>query len=92
MESKTEVGASTIKWTTLNPCLVFSESNSILYTNFCEVKYHRHFKNILIHNAKTNYDDKNNSKKSQYILEDGTSGVQVGDIEQTIIYNFLKVG
>ena len=27
-------GASMVKWTTLDPCLVFSESDSILYTNF----------------------------------------------------------
>ena len=31
------------------------------------------------------YDDKNNSKKSLHILEDGVSGVQVGDIEQVTI-------
>ena len=40
-----QLGASTIKWTTLDPCLVFSESDSKLYTNFefCEEKNHRHF-------------------------------------------------
>ena len=35
----------------------------------------------------TNYDDKYNSKKRLHILEDGASGVQVGDIEQG---NYLK--
>ena len=34
------MGASTVKWTTLDPCLVFSESDSKLYTSFefCEEK------------------------------------------------------
>ena len=31
------------------------------------------------------YDDKNNSKKSLYMLENDASGVQVGDIEQAIV-------
>ena len=31
------------------------------------------------------YDDNNNSKKNLHILEDGASGVQVGDIEQATI-------
>ena len=35
-----------VKWTTLDPFLVFSESDSKLYTNFefCEEKSHRHIK------------------------------------------------
>ena len=35
-----EEGASTTKWTTLDPCLVLIESKSILCTNFefCEEK------------------------------------------------------
>ena len=33
------------------------------------------------------FDDKNNSKKSLHILEDGASGVQVGNIEQVIVQN-----
>ena len=37
---KLNMGASTVKWTTPNPCLVSSESDSKLYTNFefCEEK------------------------------------------------------
>ena len=64
------------------PCLVFNESDSKLYTNieFCEEGNHRHFKNILIYN-----DDTKVSKESLHILEDGASGVQVGDIEQVTI-------
>ena len=34
------MGASTVKWTCPDPCLVLSESDSKLYTNFefCEEK------------------------------------------------------
>jgi hypothetical protein len=36
-----------------------------------------------------NPDDKKNSKKSLHVLEDGTNGVQVGDIEQvSAFFNF----
>ena len=41
-------------------------------------------KHIDLHSQEI-YDDKKNSKKSLHILEDGTSGVQVGDIEQMIV-------
>ena len=43
------LGASRVKWTTHDPCLVLSETELILYTNFevCDEKNHRHFKNIL---------------------------------------------
>ena len=49
--------AGTIKWTTLDPCLVFSESDSKLYTNFeaCEEKNLRHLKNILIYKSQAHY-------------------------------------
>ena len=30
-------------------------------------------------------------KKSLHILDDGTSGVQVGDIEQVVVLNLFKV-
>jgi hypothetical protein len=48
------MGASTVKWTTPNPCLVFSENDSKLYTNFevCEKRNHKHSRNILIYKAK----------------------------------------
>jgi hypothetical protein len=35
--------------------------------------------------TKPKYDDKSNSKKSLHIWEDGSSGVQVGHIEQVIV-------
>ena len=37
------------------------------------------------------YDDKKNSKDSLHILEDGASGVRVGDIKQTIVQNLFKI-
>ena len=63
------VGASTVKWTAPDPCLVLSESDSILCTNFesCEEKKHTNLQRQVIH------DDKKNSKKSLHILEDGAS-------------------
>ena len=65
---------------------MFNESDSKLYNNFefCEEKYHRHFKNILIYKAKKIRWQKD-FKKNLHILEDGANGVQVGDIEQVIV-------
>ena len=34
---------------------------------------------------------KKNSKNNLHILEDNTSGVQVGDIEQVVVKNLFKV-
>ena len=43
---KITMGASTVKWTTLEPCIGLSESNSKLYINFeiCEDKNHKNKK------------------------------------------------
>ena len=72
-----------VKWTTHDLCLVASESDFKSCTNFefCEEK---------IINTKKVYwstlsNDKNNSKKSLHIVEDGASGVQVGDIEMATV-------
>ena len=48
------MGASTVKRTTPNPCLVTSKKDSNLYTNFefCEEKNHRFKIHILIYKAK----------------------------------------
>ena len=85
-ESKihTSPGASTVKWTTHDPCLVVSKSDSKLYTNFefCEEKNHRNLKNMWILQSHAIYDDKNKSKKNLHISGYDASGVQVGDIEQ----------
>ena len=47
-------GASMVKYTTPLPCIVWSESDSKLRTNFelCDEKYHKHLKNTLVHKTK----------------------------------------
>jgi hypothetical protein len=42
------LGASTVKWTTLDPCSGLSESDPKLYSNFefHEIKIHKHLENI----------------------------------------------
>ena len=66
---------STVKWTTPDPCLVFSENKSKLYTDFeyCEQKNHKNSKNMLICKAKHSRMTKKIQEKV-YISEDGTSG------------------
>ena len=46
-ESK-ELGASMVKWTTLDPCSGLSDSDSKLYTTFefYEIDLHKHLENI----------------------------------------------
>ena len=41
-------GASTVKWTALDPCSGLSESDAKLYNNFefYEIKIHKHLENI----------------------------------------------
>jgi hypothetical protein len=50
MRNHLDKGASTVKWTTLDPCSGLSESESDpkLYTNFefHEIEIHRHLENI----------------------------------------------
>jgi hypothetical protein len=60
--------------------------NYTLTLNFVKKKNHRHFKNILIYKANQIKMTKKNSKKILDIFEDGASGVQVGDIEQVILF------
>ena len=52
-ESK-ELGASMVKWTTLDPCSGLSDSDSKLYTTFefYEIDLHKHLENIWIDKAK----------------------------------------
>jgi hypothetical protein len=42
------LGASTVKWTSLDPCSGLSESDPKQYTNFkfYEIKIHKHLENI----------------------------------------------
>ena len=59
------------------------QNYTILTFNFLKKKNHKHFKNNTDLQSKLWW--QKNSKKSVHILEDGTSGVQVGDIEQVIV-------
>jgi hypothetical protein len=52
-------------------------------------KNHRHSINILIYKAKQFMMTKIIIRKKLHILEDGASGVQVGDIGQVIVF-FIK--
>ena len=85
------MGASTVKWTTLDPCSGLSESDPKLYTNFefYEIEIHKHLENIWNYKAKQFMFTKNNFKQRICILEDGASGEQVGDIEKIIVKNFF---
>ena len=69
------MGASIVKWTAPNPCPMLNENNSKLYTNFefCARKNHTHDSKHIDSQSQVIHDDKNNSKKSLHILEDGAS-------------------
>ena len=86
-------GASTVKWTTNDPCSGSSESDPKLYTNFefYEIEIHKHLENIWIYKAKQFMFTKNNFKQRISIVEDGASGEQVGDIEKIIVKNLFKI-
>ena len=49
-----DLGASTVKWTTLDPCSGLSEGDPNLYTNFefHEIEIHKHLGNIWIYKVK----------------------------------------
>ena len=87
------VGASTLKWTCPNPCLVSTENDSKVYTNFdfFGEKNHRNFYNIFTYKAKKLMMTKKKLQESLHILEDGASGVQVGDSEEVTVQNLFKV-
>ena len=72
---------------------MFNENDSKLSNNFefCEEIKHIHLKNHIDLQSQANDDDKKDSKKSLHILEDGSRGVQVGDIEQVSVLILLKV-
>ena len=48
------MGASTVKWTSLDHCSGLSESDPKLYTNFefYEIEFYKHLENICIYKAK----------------------------------------
>ena len=64
---------------------MLSESDSKLYTNFefCEERNHRHFSKYWSTKPSNLWNVF--FKKSLHILEDGASGVQVGNIEQVSV-------
>ena len=59
--------------------------NYILTLKFEKIKIHKRFLKHTDLQSQANYDDKTNSKKNLHILEDGASGVQIGDIDQVIV-------
>jgi len=89
------MGASTVKWTSLDPCSGLSESDPKLYTNFefHEIEIHRLLENIWIYKAKRFMFTKFNFKQRICILQDGASGEQVGmgDIEKIIVQNLFEI-
>ena len=87
------MGASTVKWTALDPCSGLSEIDPKLYISFefYELEIHKHLENVWINKAKQFVFTKNNFKERISILEDGASGEQVGDIEKIIVKNFFKI-
>ena len=87
------MGASTVKWTALDPCSGLSESDPKLYTNFefYEIEIHEHLENIWIYKAKRFMFTNLFFKQHVCILEDGASGEQVGDIEKKIVKNLFKI-
>jgi len=87
------LGASTVKWTALDPCSSLSESDPKLYTNFdlYEIEIHKHLESIWIYIAKRFMFTKNIFKQCICILEEGASGEQVGDIEKIIVKNLYKI-
>ena len=87
------MGASTVKWTNLDPCKGLSESDPKLYTNFefYEKEIHKHLENIWIYKAKQIMFTKKHFKQRISIVEDGASGEQVGDIEKIIVKKLFKI-
>ena len=87
------LGASTVKWTTLDSCSGLSESDPKLYTNFefYKIEIHKHLENIWIYKAKQFIFTKTNCKQHTSILEDSASGEKVCDIEHIIVKNLFKM-
>ena len=93
MASSPSEVASTVKWTTFDPCSGLSESDLKLYTNFefYEVEIHKHLENICIYKAKQYMFTNFFFKQCISILEDSASGEQVSDIEKIIVKYLFKI-
>ena len=71
---------------------MLSESALILWNlNFCEQIFFIDILETYWSTKPSNLRWKIYSKKSLYILEDGASGVQVGDTEQVIVQGLLSI-
>ena len=70
------MGISMVKWTTPDPCLMLSESDSMLCTSFefCEgIKSYTFFEHIDLQ-SQSIYDEIKYCKRGLHILEGGASG------------------
>ena len=88
------MGASTVKWTILDPCSCLSESYPKLYTNFefYEIKIHKHLENIWYHvQSQAIYVHKLRFQTTYIYLEEGASGEKVGDFEKIIVKTLFKL-
>ena len=83
--------ASISKCTTPDPCPMLSRSDSKLYTNFefCKEKTINIYKTYWSRKPINLWLQTKFQERFTY-LEDATSGVQVGDIEQVTLSNLLK--
>jgi hypothetical protein len=84
-------GASTVKWSCLDPCSSLSESDPKLCTKFYKIKYLKHLESIRIYKAKRFMFTKRNFKQRICTLEDGANGEQVGDIEKISVKNLFRI-
>jgi hypothetical protein len=84
-------GASTVKWTALDPCSSLSESDPKLYTNFEYYEIKIHLENIWIYKANQFMFTKKQFQTLYMYVRDVASGEQVGDIEKIIVKNLFKI-
>ena len=86
------MGASTKKWTTLDPCLGLNESNPDLCTTFefYEIEIHKHLENICIYKANQFMLTKKNQTTYIYFTR-WCCGEQVGDIQKIMVKNLIKI-
>lgn len=81
------LGASTIKWTIMDPWIGLSDSHSTLYVDFefLEVKNHEHQKKYQLTKPRKLYWQKKFQEKSTYYSKHAASGVQIGNFEQVTV-------
>ena len=78
--------ASTVNWTTLDPCTSLSESDSKQF-EFCdEIR-----KNNVDLQSQAIFVDKTNLKKYIHTLEDNANGCASGRIEQVIVKTLIEI-